>query len=114
MDKLGHGVSAGSLLVCAKSNSGHAGCGITSVAKEICYRATNYPLLAHVIVMECASHRGRAGPFKDALHKKFTEARWFQPSIILLDDLDHIAPNVQDTRHDHGEGFNSDRMSESM
>jgi len=58
----------------------------------------SYPLLAHVIAMEYVYHRGRAGPFEDAIHKKFTEAWWFQPSIILLDDIDHIAPNVQDTR----------------
>ena len=113
MDRAGHGVNAGSLLICAKSNSRNAGCGITSVAKEICRRATNYPLLAHIIVMECASHRGRASPFKDALSRKMAEARWFQPSIILLDDLDHIAPHVEHTSHDHGDGFNSDRMSES-
>jgi len=113
MDRLGHGVNAGCLLICAKSNSGNAGYGITSVAKEICRRATDYPLLAHIIVMECASHRGRAGPFKDALFAKMAEARWYQPSIILLDDLDHIAPHVDSTHHDHGDGFNSDRMSES-
>ena len=110
---MGHGLNAGALLICGRSKSGNSGCGITSIAKEICRKAIDYPLLAHVIIVECAEHRGRAPHFKDVLLEKLSEARWFQPSIVLLDDVDHIAPSVHYGQHEHGsEAFQANRMAE--
>ena len=114
MSKVRHGSNVGALLICGRSKSGaNAGYGITTVAKAICCRAINYPLLAHIIVLECADYRGRPTRFKEVLSDKIMEARWYQPSILLLDDLDHIAPSLPNG-HDHGsDAMNADRTAES-
>ena len=110
---MGHGLNAGALLICGRSKSGNSGCGITSIAKEICRKAIDYPLLAHVIVVECANYRGKAAHFKEVLSERLSEARWFQPSIVLLDDIDDIAPSLHHGQHEHGsEAFNANRMAE--
>ena len=110
---LGHGLNAGGLLICGRSKSGNSGCGITSIAKEICRKVIDYPLLAHVIVLECAPHRGKAVVFKEILLQKLSEARWFQPSVLLLDDLDHIVPSLHHGQHEYGsDAFNANRMTE--
>ena len=108
-----HGLSAGALLICGVTNSGNAGCGITSIAKEICCKAINYPLLAHIIVMECSILRGKVSKFKEVLSEKMSEARWYQPSIVLLDDIDHIAPSILNGQDHSVETSNSERISES-
>lgn len=114
MNRTVHGLSAGGLLICGKSDSGSAGNGITSIAKEICRRAIEYPLLAHVIVVECSIHRGRPSRFKDVLLEKMSEARWCQPSIFLLDDIDHVAPSFLNGQQEYGvEALNAERTSES-
>lgn len=114
MTTVGHGTNAGALLICGRSkSSANAGYGITTVAKAICCRAINYPLLAHIIVLECADYRGRPTKVKEILTDKMMEARWYQPSILLLDDLDYIAPSFTNG-HDHGsDAMNADRTAES-
>ena len=109
-----HGSNAGALLICGRSkSSANAGYGITTVAKAICRRAVDYPLLAHIIVLECSDYRGRPTKVKEVLSDKMLEARWYQPSILLLDDLDHIAPSFSNG-HDHGSDvMNADRTAES-
>lgn len=115
MTGIGHGLNAGGLLICGRSRSGgNAGCGITSIAKAICRKAIVYPLLAHVIVLECASYRGKSIRFKEVLSERLSEARWYQPSILLLDDVDHIASSIADGQHEHGtDAFNANRTAES-
>ena len=113
-NRIAHGLNAGSLLICGRSKNGNAGCGITSIAKKICCQAIDYPLLAHVIVMECAEYRTKAARFKDHLSDKLSEARWFQPSILVLDDLDDIAPSLYYGQREYGmEAASAERIAES-
>ena len=109
-----HGLNAGGLLICGRSKNGNSGCGITSIAKEICRQAIDYPLLAHVIVLDCSDYRTRAARFKEHLLDKLSEARWFQPSILVLDDLDAIAPSLYHGQREHGvEAASANRIAES-
>ncbi|XP_070584341.1 peroxisomal ATPase PEX1 [Erythrolamprus reginae] len=77
-------VSGGILLTGAK------GSGKSTLAKAICKEAFDKHD-THLEVIDCKALRGkRLESIQKKLEEAFLEAAWKQPSIILLDDLDHI------------------------
>ncbi|XP_041483550.1 peroxisome biogenesis factor 1-like [Lytechinus variegatus] len=76
----------GGVLIC-----GGRGSGKTTVAKAVCQEASEWPLLAFVKVVECHSLKGKGvDTIRKIWEEAFDEAAWRQPSVILLDDLDHV------------------------
>uniref|UniRef100_A0A8D0G2W0 Peroxisomal ATPase PEX1 n=1 Tax=Sphenodon punctatus TaxID=8508 RepID=A0A8D0G2W0_SPHPU len=70
--------------------TGAKGSGKSTLAKAICKEAFDR-LDAHVEVIDCKALRGkRLENIRKKVEEAFIEAAWRQPSIILLDDLDHI------------------------
>uniref|UniRef100_F7G7U8 Peroxisomal ATPase PEX1 n=1 Tax=Monodelphis domestica TaxID=13616 RepID=F7G7U8_MONDO len=79
------GLRNGAILI-----SGAKGSGKSTLAKAVCKEASD-KLDAHVEVMDCKALRGkRPENVQRALELAFSEAVWKQPSVVLLDDLDHI------------------------
>ncbi|CAI5788735.1 peroxisome biogenesis factor 1 isoform X1 [Podarcis lilfordi] len=79
------GLCSGGILI-----TGAKGSGKTTLAKAICKEAFDR-LDAHVEVVDCKALRGkRLENIRKKLEEVFLEAGWKQPSVVLLDDLDHI------------------------
>ncbi|XP_062571147.1 peroxisomal ATPase PEX1-like [Saccostrea cucullata] len=82
------GLSNGMLLI-----TGSRGSGKSSLAKALCRKMAEKENLAHIFYVECKPLRGkRPDSILKYLEEVFDEAVWRQPSIILLDDLDHVVP----------------------
>eukprot|EP00118_Oscarella_pearsei_P004159 m.17300 g.17300 ORF g.17300 m.17300 type:complete len:1388 (+) comp27429_c0_seq1:263-4426(+) len=87
------GLSGGGLLISGTSRDGGGSLGIgkTSLANALCRAMTEPPVLAYVVTLECALLRGKAvSNVQKQLKAIFDEAACHQPSIILLDNLDHL------------------------
>ncbi|XP_068261595.1 peroxisomal ATPase PEX1 isoform X3 [Nyctibius grandis] len=70
--------------------TGGKGSGKSTLAKAICKEAFDR-LDAHVEVIDCKALRGkRLVTIRKNVEEAFLEAAWRQPSILLMDDLDHI------------------------
>ncbi|XP_051466681.1 peroxisomal ATPase PEX1 isoform X3 [Apus apus] len=70
--------------------TGGKGSGKSTLAKAICKEAFDR-LDAHVEVIDCKALRGkRLVNVRKHVEEAFLEAAWRQPSILLMDDLDHI------------------------
>ncbi|NXO82521.1 PEX1 factor, partial [Sitta europaea] len=70
--------------------TGGKGSGKSTLAKAICKEAFTR-LDAHVEVIDCKALRGkRLVNIRKHVEEAFLEAAWRQPSILLMDDLDHI------------------------
>ncbi|XP_053117738.1 peroxisomal ATPase PEX1 isoform X2 [Hemicordylus capensis] len=79
------GLRSGGILI-----TGAKGSGKSTLAKAICKEAFDR-LDAHVEVVDCKALRGkRLENIRKKLEEAFLEAGWRQPSVVLLDDLDHI------------------------
>ncbi|XP_062983001.1 peroxisomal ATPase PEX1 [Elgaria multicarinata webbii] len=79
------GLRSGGILI-----TGGKGSGKSTLAKAICKEALG-KLDAHVEVVDCKALRGkRSENIQKKLEEAFLEAGWRQPSVVLLDDLDHI------------------------
>uniref|UniRef100_A0A8C5RJM2 Peroxisomal ATPase PEX1 n=1 Tax=Laticauda laticaudata TaxID=8630 RepID=A0A8C5RJM2_LATLA len=66
------------------------GSGKSTLAKAICKEAFD-KFDTHLEVIDCKALRGkRLESVQKKLEEAFLEAAWRQPSIVLLDDLDHI------------------------
>ncbi|KAK2836406.1 hypothetical protein Q7C36_014275 [Tachysurus vachellii] len=82
----GCGLQSGALLI-----TGAKGSGKTSLAKALCMKAVE-ELDAHIEVVDSKKLKGkRADTVRQRLEEVFEQAVWRQPSVILLDDLDHMA-----------------------
>ncbi|XP_039379575.1 peroxisome biogenesis factor 1 isoform X6 [Mauremys reevesii] len=80
------GLRSGAVLL-----TGSKGSGKSTLAKAICKEAFDR-LDAHVEVIDCKALRGkRLENVRKKVEEVFLEAAWRQPSILLMDDLDHIA-----------------------
>ena len=44
----------------------------------------------------------RAETVRHSLEETFQRARWRQPSVVLLDDLDHVTGAATTAEHEHG------------
>uniref|UniRef100_A0A8C2TDE2 Peroxisomal biosis factor 1 n=1 Tax=Coturnix japonica TaxID=93934 RepID=A0A8C2TDE2_COTJA len=92
--------------------TGGKGSGKSTLAKAICKEAFDR-LDAHVEVIDCKALRGkRLGNIRKNVEEAFLEASWRQPSIILMDDLDHIVGVPPTPEHENSpEAVQSTRLA---
>uniref|UniRef100_A0A8C8SI75 Peroxisomal ATPase PEX1 n=1 Tax=Pelusios castaneus TaxID=367368 RepID=A0A8C8SI75_9SAUR len=90
------GLRSGAVLL-----TGAKGSGKSTLAKAICKEAFDR-LDAHVEVIDCKTLRGkRLENIRKKMEEVFLEAAWRQPSIILMDDLDHIVGVPSTPEHEN-------------
>ncbi|XP_075602302.1 peroxisomal ATPase PEX1 isoform X8 [Balearica regulorum gibbericeps] len=91
--------------------TGGKGSGKSTLAKAICKEAFDR-LDAHVEVIDCKALRGkRLVNIRKNVEEAFLEAAWRQPSILLMDDLDHIVGVPSTPEHENSpETVQSDRL----
>uniref|UniRef100_A0A673CK92 Peroxisomal ATPase PEX1 n=1 Tax=Sphaeramia orbicularis TaxID=375764 RepID=A0A673CK92_9TELE len=93
----GQGLRGGALLI-----TGAKGSGKSVFSQALCRKAAE-DLDTHVKVLSCKKLQGkRAETVRQMLKDIFEEAEWRQPSVVLLDDLDHIAGAPSSPEHEHG------------
>ncbi|NWX82467.1 PEX1 factor, partial [Nothoprocta pentlandii] len=92
--------------------TGGKGSGKSTLAKAICKEAF-HRLDAHVEVIDCKALRGkRLGNIRKSMEEAFLEAAWRQPSILLMDDLDHIVGVSSTPEHENSpETIQSNRLA---
>uniref|UniRef100_A0A7N6AIF5 Peroxisomal ATPase PEX1 n=1 Tax=Anabas testudineus TaxID=64144 RepID=A0A7N6AIF5_ANATE len=79
-----------------------AGSGKSSLSRALCRKAREV-LDAHIEVVDCKKLQGkRAETVRQMLQDIFEQAEWRQPSVILLDDLDHVTGAPTSPEHEHG------------
>ncbi|XP_038248322.1 peroxisome biogenesis factor 1 isoform X4 [Dermochelys coriacea] len=90
------GLRSGAVLL-----TGAKGSGKSTLAKAICKEAFDR-LDAHVEVIDCKALRGkRLENIRKKVEEVFLEAAWRQPSILLMDDLDHIVGVPSTPEHEN-------------
>ncbi|KAI6074538.1 Peroxisome biogenesis factor 1 isoform X2 [Aix galericulata] len=101
------GLRSGGVLI-----TGGKGSGKSTLAKAICKEAFDR-LDAHVEVIDCKALRGkRLGNIRKNVEEAFLEASWRQPSILLMDDLDHIVGVPSTPEHENTpETIQSNRLA---
>uniref|UniRef100_A0A671MKR1 Peroxisomal ATPase PEX1 n=1 Tax=Sinocyclocheilus anshuiensis TaxID=1608454 RepID=A0A671MKR1_9TELE len=93
----GRGLRGGALLI-----TGAKGSGKSSLSRALCRKASE-ELDAHVQVVDCKTLKGkRADKIRQRLEEVFEQAIWRQPSVVLLDDLDHVTGAATSPEHEHG------------
>ncbi|KAM9838240.1 peroxisomal ATPase PEX1 [Aulostomus maculatus] len=93
----GQGLRGGALLI-----TGAKGSGKSALAQALCRKARE-DLDAHVEVVDCRKLQGkRAETVRQMLQDVFVQAEWRQPSVVLLDDVDHMAGAPTSPEHEHG------------
>ncbi|NXE32646.1 PEX1 factor, partial [Ptilorrhoa leucosticta] len=92
--------------------TGGKGSGKSTLAKAICKEAFTR-LDAHVEVIDCKALRGkRLVNVRKNMEEAFLEAAWRQPSILLMDDLDHIVGVPSTPEHENSpETVQSNRLA---
>ncbi|KAJ7396785.1 hypothetical protein BTVI_140975 [Pitangus sulphuratus] len=92
--------------------TGGKGSGKSTLAKAICREAFDR-LDAHVEVIDCKALRGkRLVNIRKNVEEAFLEAAWRQPSILLMDDLDHIVGVPSTPEHENSpETVQSNRLA---
>ncbi|NWY99391.1 PEX1 factor, partial [Loxia curvirostra] len=81
--------------------TGGKGSGKSTLAKAICKEAFTR-LDAHVEVIDCKALKGkRLVNIRKHVEEAFLEAAWRQPSILLMDDLDHIVGIPSTPEHEN-------------
>ncbi|CAL8293954.1 unnamed protein product [Merluccius merluccius] len=94
---IGQGLRGGALLI-----TGAKGSGKSSLSRALCRKAGE-ELDTHVEVVDCKRLKGkRAETVRQSLEETFERARWRQPSVVLLDDLDHVTGAPTTAEHEHG------------
>ncbi|XP_048588701.1 peroxisome biogenesis factor 1 isoform X2 [Nematostella vectensis] len=89
------------------------GCGRTSLAHALCSRLGQWPVCAHVVVVNCIHLRAkRVEAVQKHLQQAFTEAAWYQQSVLLLDDLDHVVSSPGPMQEAGGEGLYRLRLAQ--
>ncbi|KAK3512008.1 hypothetical protein QTP70_027628 [Hemibagrus guttatus] len=93
----GCGLRSGALLI-----TGAKGSGKTSLAKALCMKAME-ELDAQIEVLDSKKLKGkRADTVRQRLEEVFEQAVWRQPSVILLDDLDHMTTAATTPEQEQG------------
>ncbi|RXM32271.1 1-aminocyclopropane-1-carboxylate synthase-like protein 1, partial [Acipenser ruthenus] len=78
------------------------GSGKSALAKALCREAAD-KLDAYVEVINCKQLRGkRCETVRKKLEEEFAEAVWRQPSLLLLNDLDHTAGAASSPEQEQG------------
>ncbi|XP_056254795.1 peroxisome biogenesis factor 1 isoform X3 [Seriola aureovittata] len=95
--KTGQGLQGGALLI-----TGAKGSGKSTLSRALCRKARE-DLDAHVEVVDCRKLQGkRAETVRQMLQDIFEQAEWRQPSVVLLDDLDHVTGAPSSPEHEQG------------
>lgn len=99
----------GTLLVCGLSGSAGVGCGKTSLVNLLAREAQGPPYHACVQVVNCTYLRSQTtSRTRKRLLSLFSEAVQSEPSLLVLEDLDHALPLVSDAQEQvQEEGNNS-------
>ncbi|XP_075961693.1 peroxisomal ATPase PEX1 isoform X1 [Anarhichas minor] len=93
----GRGLQGGALLI-----TGAKGSGKSTLSRALCRKARE-DLDAHVELVDCKKLQGkRAETVRQMLQDIFEQAEWMQPSVVLLDDLDHMTGAPTSPEHEHG------------
>ncbi|XP_038580870.1 peroxisome biogenesis factor 1 [Micropterus salmoides] len=93
----GRGLIGGALLI-----TGAKGSGKSTLSRALCRKARE-DLDAHVEVVDCKKLQGkRTETVRQMLQDIFEQSEWRQPSVVLLDDLDHITGAPNSPEHEHG------------
>ncbi|XDV34733.1 hypothetical protein PO909_004862 [Leuciscus waleckii] len=93
----GRGLRSGALLI-----TGAKGSGKSSLSRALCRKASE-ELDVHIQVVDCKTLKGkRADNIRQRLEEVFEQAVWRQPSVVLLDDLDHVTGAATSPEHEHG------------
>uniref|UniRef100_A0A669ESA8 Peroxisomal ATPase PEX1 n=1 Tax=Oreochromis niloticus TaxID=8128 RepID=A0A669ESA8_ORENI len=93
----GRGLQGGALLI-----TGAKGSGKSTLSQAFCRKARE-ELDAHVEVVDCKKLQGkRVETVRQNLMDIFEQAEWRQPSVVLLDDLDHLTRAPASPEHEHG------------
>ncbi|XP_078124108.1 peroxisomal ATPase PEX1 isoform X2 [Sander vitreus] len=93
----GRGLQGGALLI-----TGSKGSGKSTLSRALCRKARE-DLDAHVELVDCKKLQGkRAETVRQMLQDIFEQAEWRQPSVVLLDDLDHMTGAPTSPEHEHG------------
>uniref|UniRef100_A0A1A7WCV0 Peroxisomal ATPase PEX1 n=1 Tax=Iconisemion striatum TaxID=60296 RepID=A0A1A7WCV0_9TELE len=93
----GQGLKGGALLI-----TGAKGSGKSTLSRALC-RKSRDDLDTHVEVVDCKKLQGkRADTVRQILQDIFDQAEWKQPSVVLLDDLDHLTRAPTSPEHEHG------------
>uniref|UniRef100_A0A668AL38 Peroxisomal ATPase PEX1 n=1 Tax=Myripristis murdjan TaxID=586833 RepID=A0A668AL38_9TELE len=78
------------------------GSGKSTLSRAFCRKARE-ELDAHVEVVDCKKLQGkRAETVRQMLQDVFEQAEWRQPSVVLLDDLDHVTGAPTSAEHEQG------------
>ncbi|KAK2830302.1 hypothetical protein Q5P01_018233 [Channa striata] len=106
----GRGLHGGALLI-----TGAKGSGKSSLSRALCCKARE-DLDAHVEVVDCKKLQGkRAETVRQMLQDIFEQAEWRQPSVVLLDDLDHLMGAPTSPEHERGpEALLQQRIAQSL
>ncbi|XP_028256009.1 peroxisomal ATPase PEX1 [Parambassis ranga] len=93
----GRGLQGGALLI-----TGAKGSGKSTLAQALCRKARE-DLDSHVEVVDCKKLQGkRSETVRQLFRDIFEQAEWKQPSVVLLDDLDHLTRASTSPEHEHG------------
>ncbi|KAL7830386.1 hypothetical protein SRHO_G00315130 [Serrasalmus rhombeus] len=93
----GCGLRSGALLI-----AGAKGSGKSALSRALCRKAAE-ELDAHVEVVDCKKLKGkRADTVRQRLEEVFEQAVWRQPSVVLLDDLDHVVGAATSPEQEQG------------
>ncbi|XP_068432506.1 peroxisomal ATPase PEX1 isoform X2 [Clinocottus analis] len=93
----GRGLRGGALLI-----TGAKGSGKSTLSRALCRKAKE-DLDTHIEMVDCKKLQGkRAETVRQMLQDIFEQAEWRQPSVVLLDDLDHVTGAPTSPEHEHG------------
>lgn len=107
------GLRSGALLICGSSSGAGIGCGKTALAHAVCHQLHQWPVCAHVTVVDCIPFRGkRVETIQKQWQQIFVEAAWHQPSVILFDDLDQIVSAPSALQEMGGEALYKQRLAQ--
>ncbi|KAL4629882.1 peroxisome biogenesis factor 1 isoform X3 [Arapaima gigas] len=106
----GQGLRSGAAVI-----TGSKGSGKTTLARALCRKAVEV-LDAHVEVIDCKTLKGkRVETIRRHLDEVFEQAVWRQPSVVLLDDLDHMAGAASSLEQERGaEAVRSLQLAQSL
>ncbi|KAK2573714.1 Peroxisome biogenesis factor 1 [Acropora cervicornis] len=107
------GLRSGALLICGSGSGAGIGCGKTALAHAVCYQLQQWPVYAHITVVDCVPFRGkRVETIKKQWHQVFVDAAWHQPAVILFDDLDQIVSAPSGLQEMGGEALYKQRLAQ--
>ncbi|CAH1265421.1 PEX1 [Branchiostoma lanceolatum] len=103
------GLANGGLLLC-----GARGSGKTVLAHALCRELAEPPHNTYVSIVNCKSLKvKRVDNIRKKLEEAVSEATWHQPSVILLDDLDHVTSNATSPEQEmSGEAMYSSHLAQ--